>query len=159
MRRGARAAAGGRCSGETPPNGGLDQYRRTMADTLASFVLSALRTIVLGSRTVQGKPAVRRGRKAKGLLCQEIARLPMQESVAPEGRDPREVDPGALHHRHGSSGVDGAHTWRGHPLVGVRIVRRSVMSGRITAHAVRLILALVTIASSALILEAGQRWR
>ena len=62
-----------------------------------------------------------------------------------------EVDPGALHRRGGAARVHGADGRRRDSVV--------VMKGLIKAQAFRLIIAVMTLASSALVLEAGQRWR
>jgi len=99
----------------------------------------------------QGKPAARRGRKARDLI--ETARPPVQERTDPsEGETNREGEPGALHLGADAPGIDGPHRRRRDPvgLVTMKTIFR--------AQAIRGILALLMLASSALVIQAGHRW-
>ncbi len=98
--------------------------------------------------TVQGKPVVRRGRKARDLGPIETARPPAG-GADPTGGRHSEGEPGALHHGGGAPRV-GRHGPRGWDPVGVM---RTVKP-----HLYRLILVLSALASSGLVLEAGKRW-
>jgi hypothetical protein len=62
----------------------------------------------------------------------------------------REGDPGALHRCGHAVGVYGADTWRGHSV--------GMMKETLTAQAWRLYRIVLVLASSALVLQAGQRW-
>jgi len=63
----------------------------------------------------------------------------------------READPGALHLCGGASRMYGPVAGRGNPVV--------VMMQTLKAQAFRLFIVVSMLASSALVLEAGQRWR
>jgi hypothetical protein len=62
-----------------------------------------------------------------------------------------EGEPGALHLGVDASGVNGIDRWCRDPVV-------LAMKNRFKAQGFRMLLALMTLASSALVLEAGQRW-
>jgi len=101
--------------------------------------------------TVQGKPAARRGRKARDLI--ETARPPVQERTDPlEGETNREGEPGALHLGSHASCIDGPHRRR-RDSVGL-VTMKTIFK----AQTIRVILALMTLASSALVIQAGHRW-
>src|SRR5262245_29114738 len=124
------------------------------------FLLTPGRTNVHGTRRrsshrseiVQGKPVARRGRKARD-LSSEAARPPRRSAVHPKWeRENCEGDPGALHlGRHGARrhGPD-ARRWRSVVLA---------MKDIIKAGYFRLLLTVMALASSALVLEARQRWK
>ena len=63
----------------------------------------------------------------------------------------READPGTLHLRGGAARVHGPDGGRGNPVV--------VMKNIVKAQAFRFWIAVMMLASSAIVLEAGQRWR
>ena len=107
--------------------------------------------VLLHRLTVQGKPVVRRGRKARD-LPRKTARLPGNDDLDRLKGVGCEGQPGAPHMGPGACGVDGSDDRRRTALVGL-------MTRMLKAQAFRVLLAIGALASSALVLEAGPRWQ
>jgi hypothetical protein len=100
--------------------------------------------------TVQGKPAARRGRKARDLLA--LADRPA--AGIPSQRSPRWVVDANLARRTEAEAPQGDQgTHHGRQEAGGNHVNDLVRS-----QALRVLLALVSIGCSAIVLEAGRRW-
>jgi hypothetical protein len=83
----------------------------------------------------------------------ETAQLPIGSAKQQpfQEREDREGEPGALHLGADASRIDGPHRWCWDSVV-------LAMKNVFKAQAFRMILALATLASSALVIEAGHRW-
>jgi hypothetical protein len=93
-----------------------------------------------------------RGGDAKpGISSRPPGRRSQSEPYPLKGETDREGEPGALHLGADAARIDGAVRRRRDP-VGL------VLNAMFKAQAFRVILALMTLASSALVIQAGQRW-
>jgi hypothetical protein len=105
-------------------------------------------------RIVQGKPVARRGRKARDLGAAyeaQTARLPRPRASRWNEVVTGEDVPGASHMGRNAGRIHGPY-----PRCWIQVVE--AMSA-LKLNAYRLLLAVCALASSALVLEAGQRWK